>query len=87
MLGSHCAFFTDTVYPFFEMFQIGQEAKACRTSAAAFNMSYFAKYYISGPDAQKAVDWIFTANMQKAAGKLKGTTFIYLFYVGLSYFF
>jgi len=31
-------------------------------------MSYFAKYYLTGRDAQKAVDWIFTANMQKPKG-------------------
>ncbi|XP_032227351.2 sarcosine dehydrogenase, mitochondrial [Nematostella vectensis] len=52
---------------------IGAEAKACRSNAAVFNMSYFAKYYISGPDAQKAVDWIFTANMQKKPGSVTYT--------------
>ena len=30
-----------------------------------FNMSYFAKFYLTGPDAQKAADWIFTNNMAK----------------------
>ena len=33
-------------------------------------MSYFAKYYLTGPDAQKAVDWIFTNNMAKPPGML-----------------
>lgn len=31
-------------------------------------MSYFAKFYLTGPDAQKAVDWIFTNNMAKPPG-------------------
>ncbi|CAB4011210.1 Sarcosine dehydrogenase, mitochondrial, partial [Paramuricea clavata] len=44
---------------------IGKECETCRTKVAAFNMSYFGKFYISGPDAQKAVDWIFSNNMQK----------------------
>ena len=35
---------------------------------AAFNMSYFGKFYITGPDAQKAVDWLFSNNMQKPPG-------------------
>ena len=43
----------------------------CRTKVAAFNMSYFGKFYITGPDAQKAVDWIFSNNMQKSAGTVK----------------
>lgn len=25
-------------------------------------MSYFAKFYLTGPDAQEAADWLFTAN-------------------------
>ncbi len=50
-------------------FQIGAEAMACREKVACFNMSYFGKYYITGPDAQAAVDWIFSNNMQKPAGK------------------
>ena len=31
-------------------------------------MSYFAKFYLTGPDAQKAADWIFTNNMAKPPG-------------------
>ena len=41
----------------------------CRDSVAVFNMSYFGKMYVTGPDAQRAVDWIFTNNMSKPAGK------------------
>ena len=36
---------------------------------AAFDMSYFAKFFLTGPDSAKAVDWIFTANMRKPPGK------------------
>ena len=32
-------------------------------------MSYFGKYYLTGPDAQKAADWIFTARMDGEQGK------------------
>ena len=32
-------------------------------------MSSFGKLYLSGPDAQKAADWIFTNNVQKDPGK------------------
>lgn len=38
---------------------------ACRTNAGLFNMSYFAKFYIAGPDAQEAADWLFTANTHR----------------------
>ncbi len=31
-------------------------------------MSYFGKYYLVGPDAQAAADWIFSNDMQKAPG-------------------
>lgn len=48
--------------------QIGKECLACREKVAVFNMSYFAKFYLTGPDAQKAVDWIFTNNMAKPPG-------------------
>ena len=27
-------------------------------------MSYFGKYYLSGADAQRAADWIFTNNVR-----------------------
>jgi len=48
--------------------QIGKECLACREKVAVFNMSYFAKFYLTGPDAQKAADWIFTNNMAKPPG-------------------
>ncbi|XP_066294122.1 sarcosine dehydrogenase, mitochondrial-like [Branchiostoma lanceolatum] len=47
---------------------IGKECVACRERAAVFNMSYFGKYYLTGPDAQKAADWIFSNNVDKPPG-------------------
>ena len=32
-------------------------------------MSYFGKFYLTGPDAQKAADWIFSARMDGDVGK------------------
>ena len=50
------------------LFKIGRECRSCRNDVAVFNMSYFGKYYLLGPDAQKAADWIFTNDMRKPAG-------------------
>lgn len=47
---------------------IKDECLGCRRNAAIFNMSYFGKFYITGPDAQAATDFIFTNNMCKPAG-------------------
>lgn len=55
-------------------FQIKNECLACRNSVAVFNMSYFGKFYLSGPDAQKAADWLFTADVNKAEGKCSEQT-------------
>ncbi len=49
--------------------QIGAECLACRERAAIFNMSYFGQYYLTGPDAQKAADWIFSNDMTKPPGQ------------------
>jgi len=48
---------------------IRMECLATRTGAALFNMSYFGKFYLTGPDAQKAADWIFTGSMEGLAGR------------------
>ena len=47
---------------------IGEECMATRNNVAVFDMSYFGKYYLVGPDAQKACDWLFTNDMRKSAG-------------------
>lgn len=44
---------------------IREEALACREASALFEMSYFGKLYITGPDAQAAADWVFSANTSK----------------------
>ncbi|KDR18080.1 Sarcosine dehydrogenase, mitochondrial, partial [Zootermopsis nevadensis] len=41
---------------------IGEECLACREQVALFDMSQFGKLYMCGPDAQKAADWLFTAD-------------------------
>ncbi|XP_068143892.1 sarcosine dehydrogenase, mitochondrial [Drosophila tropicalis] len=48
---------------------IGEEALACRNNAVVFNMSYFAKLLLEGPEAQKAADWLFTANTNRPTNK------------------
>ena len=53
----------------FFVLQIGAECMATRNSVAAFNMSYFGQFYLTGPDAQAAADWIFTNNMRKPVGE------------------
>ncbi|CAK9810550.1 Sarcosine dehydrogenase, mitochondrial [Anthophora plagiata] len=48
---------------------IREEALACRKSAALFDMSHLGKFYLSGPDAQKASDYLFTANTNRDFNK------------------
>jgi len=44
------------------------ECLATRTAAGLFNMSYFGKFYLTGPDARAAADWIFTNKMDALPG-------------------
>ncbi|CAB3237045.1 unnamed protein product [Arctia plantaginis] len=44
---------------------IGSEALACRNAAALFNMSYYGKLYLTGPDAQRTADLAFTSDLSK----------------------
>ncbi|XP_030387177.1 sarcosine dehydrogenase, mitochondrial [Scaptodrosophila lebanonensis] len=48
---------------------IGEEAHACRNNAVVFNMSYFSKLLLEGPQAQQAADWLFSANTNRDATK------------------
>ncbi|XP_039636416.1 sarcosine dehydrogenase, mitochondrial-like [Perca fluviatilis] len=48
--------------------QIKNECLTCRHGVAVFDMSYFGKFYLSGPDAKKAADWLFTADVNKKPG-------------------
>lgn len=49
-------------------FQIKQECLSCRGAAAVFDMSYFGKFYLLGPDATKAADWLFSAHVSRPPG-------------------
>jgi glycine cleavage system aminomethyltransferase T len=49
--------------------QIRFECLSTRNAAGLFNMSYFGKFYVSGSDAQQAVDWIFSNKLDVAHGK------------------
>ncbi|KAG7223903.1 hypothetical protein INR49_015159 [Caranx melampygus] len=48
--------------------QIKSECLSCRHGVAVFDMSYFGKFYLTGPDAKKAADWLFTADVNKKPG-------------------
>lgn len=47
---------------------IKSECLSCRHGVAVFDMSYFGKFYLTGPDAKKAADWLFTADVNKKPG-------------------
>ncbi|XP_040915342.1 sarcosine dehydrogenase, mitochondrial isoform X2 [Toxotes jaculatrix] len=47
---------------------IKNECLSCRHGVAVFDMSYFGKFYLTGPDAKKAADWLFTADVNKKPG-------------------
>uniref|UniRef100_A0A8C9VKN1 Sarcosine dehydrogenase, mitochondrial n=1 Tax=Scleropages formosus TaxID=113540 RepID=A0A8C9VKN1_SCLFO len=47
---------------------IKDECLTCRNAVAVFNMSYFGKFYLTGPDARKAADWLFSADVNKPVG-------------------
>ncbi|KAF5292544.1 hypothetical protein FQR65_LT01690 [Abscondita terminalis] len=49
---------------------IGSEALAARSNAALFNLSYFCKMYLTGPDAQKAAEWLFTSRTDREPEKI-----------------
>uniref|UniRef100_W5M476 Sarcosine dehydrogenase n=1 Tax=Lepisosteus oculatus TaxID=7918 RepID=W5M476_LEPOC len=47
---------------------IKNECLTCRNALAVFNMSYFGKFFLLGPDAKKAADWLFSAEVYKPVG-------------------
>lgn len=55
-------------YPNSGTFQIKKECLACRGAAAVFDMSYFGKFFLVGPDARKAADWLFSADVSRPPG-------------------
>ncbi|XP_025117844.1 sarcosine dehydrogenase, mitochondrial isoform X3 [Bubalus bubalis] len=48
--------------------EIKEECLACRGAAAVFDMSYFGKFFLLGPDARKAADWLFSADVSRSPG-------------------
>lgn len=44
---------------------IREEALACRNNVALFNLSYLGKFYLCGEEAEKAADYLFTANTKR----------------------
>ena len=63
----------------FSIFQLGEECLHTREYASLFNMSYFGKFYISGRDATKACEWIFSNNMDKDPGIYMNIPFLNIF--------
>ncbi|XP_046688762.1 LOW QUALITY PROTEIN: sarcosine dehydrogenase, mitochondrial-like, partial [Homalodisca vitripennis] len=49
---------------------IGAECLSCREHVVVFDMSYFSKLYLTGPDAQEAADWLFTADTNGPLGNI-----------------
>ncbi|XP_044519885.1 sarcosine dehydrogenase, mitochondrial [Gracilinanus agilis] len=47
---------------------IQKECLSCRNAVAVFDMSYFGKFYLVGPEARKAADWLFSADVHKPPG-------------------
>lgn len=48
---------------------IGAECLACREHVVMFDISYFSKLYLCGPDTQVAADWLFTADTNTPLGQ------------------
>jgi len=51
------------------MYQIQEEALSCRNNVGLFDMSYFGKFYICGPEANIAVDYIFTSRVNREVNR------------------
>lgn len=43
---------------------------AARNNVAVFDLSYFAKMYLTGPDSKEAADWLFTANVDRVPDRV-----------------
>ena len=52
---------------------VGEEHRACRERAVIFDQSSFAKYEITGPDAEAALGWICANDVSKPPGRLTYT--------------
>eukprot|EP00941_MAST-03F_sp_MAST-3F-sp1_P003798 g3798.t1 len=47
---------------------IKEEVRACRDSVVLLNQSYFGKFFLSGPDALEAMQWLCTNNVDRPVG-------------------
>lgn len=47
---------------------IGEEVSQCRNGVVVFDQSYFGKFFLSGPDALQALQWICTNDVGKKVG-------------------
>ncbi|MBX3566522.1 MAG: FAD-dependent oxidoreductase [Rhizobiaceae bacterium] len=52
---------------------VGDEHRHVRDKVGIFDQSSFAKYEVTGPDAQRALDWICANDVSKPAGRLTYT--------------
>jgi glycine cleavage system aminomethyltransferase T/glycine/D-amino acid oxidase-like deaminating enzyme len=52
---------------------VGDEHRHVREAVGVFDQSSFAKYEMSGPDAQRALDWICANDVSKPVGRLTYT--------------
>ncbi len=52
---------------------VGDEHAHVREAVGIFDQSSFAKFELSGPDAQKALDWICANDVSKPVGRLTYT--------------
>ena len=52
---------------------VGEEHRACRETAALFDASSFAKYLVSGGDAERALGWICSNDVSGPPGKVTYT--------------
>ncbi len=52
---------------------VGDEHRHVREAVGVFDQSSFAKYELTGPDAQKALDWICANDVAKPVGRLTYT--------------
>lgn len=49
---------------------IREEALACRNNVVLFNLSYFGKFYLCGPEVQQAADYLFTSNTKRSYNRI-----------------
>jgi sarcosine dehydrogenase len=52
---------------------VGREHRACREAAALFDQTSFAKFELTGPDAEAALSWICANDVTKPEGRLTYT--------------